>query len=591
MSPKIVRVILPMLFPFLFYGCSSLPSHFHPAKGDYASVKKHLAEFIQKEMNKNQVQGLSIALVDDQTVVWAQGFGFADKAKKLAATPETIYRIGSISKSVTATAIMKLVEEGKLDLDKPIAEYIPDFSIHSRFGPSKPITTRSLLAHHAGLPTEYSNAMWVEHPVSLAQLVKDLQSDYLASPPQALYKYSNFGYSLLGRELELITKKDFETALQEMLLKPLGMAASTYAWPGSNAPSNYSKGYRNGQEAYISNLRDNSAGSMCSNVLDMSRFLKFIFSQGNVAGKQVLKAETMQQLLTPQYPGLELDFGHELSLAWMLTGYTVTENERVAWHDGGYPPFHAHLSFLPDQRLGVVILANSQAKSIDAIGIKALQLAYEAKTGKPVIEPAPGFKPQTATPEELEHDAGNYLMMGQKISVRRQGGILKTSLWSHDLDLIPVEKNQFVPQFPFLWGLFAFPLPYQLEFKTVQGIELLQLKGLPGRFVFEKIQPKAIPGTWQKRLGAYECINNREDLVYESFTLEIEDQVLTAKTIQSNRLSGTHNLPSKIVLQPFSDTEAVAIGLGEGEGETLGVYSDQGQEELFYSGFRFRRKH
>lgn len=160
MFPKIVRRILPLLFLFLFCGCSSLPARIHPAKDDYEAVKKYLTEFIQKKMDKKQVPGVSIALVDDQTVVWAQGFGFADKANKIPATAETIYRIGSISKPVTASGIMKLVEDKQLDLDKPITDYIPDFSIHSRFENSKPITTRSLLAHHSGLPSDYLNAMW-----------------------------------------------------------------------------------------------------------------------------------------------------------------------------------------------------------------------------------------------------------------------------------------------------------------------------------------------------------------------------------------------------------------------------------------------
>ena len=106
-------------------------------------------------MKANRIIGLSIALVDDQSVVWEQGFGFADKEKKLPATPETIYRLGSISKLFTATAAMQLADQGKLDIDKPVEVYLPEFSIKSRFTDAHAITPRNIMTHHSGLPRDY----------------------------------------------------------------------------------------------------------------------------------------------------------------------------------------------------------------------------------------------------------------------------------------------------------------------------------------------------------------------------------------------------------------------------------------------------
>src|SRR5262249_9066515 len=102
-------------------------------KGDYTYTKEYSTWLIQDEMKKNKVIGLSIALVDDQNLVWSQGFGYADLENKVAATPNTEYRAGSVSKLFTATAAMQLVEQGRFDIDKPLKDYLPEFSVKSRF--------------------------------------------------------------------------------------------------------------------------------------------------------------------------------------------------------------------------------------------------------------------------------------------------------------------------------------------------------------------------------------------------------------------------------------------------------------------------
>lgn len=115
---KLKTLILPFV---LLAGCANAPQR--PAsvtRGDYATTREYVTRLIQHEMKKNSVEGLSIALVDDQRIVWAEGFGYADEAKNIPATAYTIYRVGSISKLFTDTAAMQLAEQGKLDIDQPL---------------------------------------------------------------------------------------------------------------------------------------------------------------------------------------------------------------------------------------------------------------------------------------------------------------------------------------------------------------------------------------------------------------------------------------------------------------------------------------
>ncbi len=120
-------------------------------------------------------------------MVWSQGFGYADKVNSIAATPETVYRVvGSISKLFTDRLVMQLAGQGKLDIDKPLQTYLPNFSIKSRFTNAYPITPRNIMTHHSGLPGDVGRGMWTKNPAQFNQLVGRLSDEYVAYPPNTL---------------------------------------------------------------------------------------------------------------------------------------------------------------------------------------------------------------------------------------------------------------------------------------------------------------------------------------------------------------------------------------------------------------------
>jgi CubicO group peptidase (beta-lactamase class C family) len=577
--------------------CSNVPKRKAPvAVGDYSYLGKYLDWMISDEMGKAKAAGLSIAIVDGQRVVWAKGYGFSDKEKGLPATPDTLYRAGSVSKVLTATEIMRRVERGEIALDAPLATQLPGFSIHSKFPDGKPTTVRSLLAYHSGLPSDRLQGMWTNNPVSLSILQEQLKSDYLAEPPQTRYKYSNLDYSLLGRLIEVRSGQAFTPAIQSTLLQPLGMNRSTFG-PATTAAVPIAKPYRGGRAVEATELRDRPAGSLISSVRDLAHFIIFVLSDGkSITGQSLMRADTLNTMFRPQFSKLPLDFNHDNGLGWMIDGVRIPSVGPVVWHDGEYPGYFSYMVIAREKKLGVVVLSNDQASKsfLNKIGEKALELAIETKTGE-TINQSEASLTKAQSPEfhdeHLDRYTGNYVVFGQLTPITLHKGHLSLEALGKHIDLIPVADDKFVPRLQVL-GLINIPMSaLSVHFAVVDGRNFAVLDGLPEPFPFERIEPRKIPIAWVNRVGTYQAENSDRNLDFRNLSLQIENGMIVTSTTLSSKLWGIDNYTARGVLIPVSDDEAVMAGIGNGEGETVRAINDHGSMVLIYSGYRFSRDH
>jgi len=182
------RTFLPLVTvaTLCLTACGSLPKPPPAARlagGDYAPLIEYLKAYIPSRVKAHGFTGLSVALLDDQRIVWSAGFGQADKAPGAAATASTAYRAGSVSKLFTAMAVMKLAEQGTLDLDAPITDTVPTFDLTSRFGSIDGITLRNLLSHHSGLPNAIRDGLFASEPDAFETVTTRL-ARYHASYPR-----------------------------------------------------------------------------------------------------------------------------------------------------------------------------------------------------------------------------------------------------------------------------------------------------------------------------------------------------------------------------------------------------------------------
>ena len=375
-----------------------------PASG-YASVAAALEPLIKREMGDKQLPAVSIALVAGERIVWAQGFGYQDPEQKIPATAHTLYRVGSVSKLFTDIAIMQMVESGKINLDAPVNEYIPDFHPQNPFG--QPITLRELMSHRAGLLREppIGNYFDPSQP-TLQSTVRSLNTTALVYPPGSQLKYSNAGIAVVGYTLQALNHELFPEYLKKAVLVPMGMSESSFA-PDPALIRNLAKAYMWSYDglkfpAPTFELGLAPAGSMYSTVTDLAQFLIVLFNRGLGPRGQVIGREILEQMWLPQFakPGEKKGYGLGFALSEL-------DGHRVIGHGGAIYGFATEVVGLPDEKLGVVTVTTMDAANAvtNAIAKRALQLMLAQHSGTPL----PSFESTSPVPFELARKlAGRY---------------------------------------------------------------------------------------------------------------------------------------------------------------------------------------
>ena len=188
----------------------------HPSVADAITL---LDLWIEEHVRYHQIPGVAIGIVFDQELVWAQGYGVTDLEQQKPMTPSTLFRMGSVTKVFTATAVMQLRDEGKLRLDDPITRPLPDFTIQSPFPDAPPITIWNLLTHTGGLPREAAIPYWTDHEFpDRAELLAAAATQTQVHPPGTRYKYSNLGTALLGAVIEQASSLSYPEYIAQRLL-------------------------------------------------------------------------------------------------------------------------------------------------------------------------------------------------------------------------------------------------------------------------------------------------------------------------------------------------------------------------------------
>ncbi|MCC6125499.1 MAG: beta-lactamase family protein [Pirellulales bacterium] len=460
---------------------------------DYAAAIGKFQPVVEKALAEKDLEGVGVALVDDQRIVYVAGFGSAKK--------DSVFRAGSVSKLFNAVALMQLVEQGKLDLDQPIRNYGSEFSIVVPFENAGPITLRNILCHRSGMFRESPVGGYFDYRrPTLAETAASIRSCVMVNPPNTHTRYSNIAPSVAGQILVTVSGRDYEQYQQEHLLGPLGMKDSTFLSknvpPGRLAPAKvHAADGRGGfieRDAPFFDLGTIPAGNLFATAEDLGRFVCMLAAGGKAGGTQILARESLEQMLTPQFLA-DGKFG----LGFVVSG--KYRNHKMVGHNGAIYGYSTVLNFLPDAKIGVVLLSNRDSVSgiLDRLGGIAMGLMLEAKLGEKAPAPAPPPAPIRLTAEELAPFAGEYESPITWAHFEVQDGKLAGKASGHEVTLIPVEKRKFlICGSPADGGYATFEMN---DAGKVAGLTAMQQKFLP-------VDPAAVSGTcplWKSYLGMY----------------------------------------------------------------------------------------
>jgi CubicO group peptidase (beta-lactamase class C family) len=320
-----------------------------------------LDALIPSQLQNRDIPGAVVSVVKDGQVLFTKGYGYADvEAKKPVLADQTLFRLGSISKLFTATAVMQLVEQGKLELDRDINDYL-DFAIPKTY--SEPVTLRQLLTHTAGFEETLKN-LFVAHESDMKPLRAYLVNQMPARifPPGKIPSYSNYGFTLAGYIVERVSGEKFERYVENHILKPLRMTNSTFdqPLPPQLAPQ-MSKGYRTAAKKPrdFEFVQAAPAGALTTTATDMTRFMLAFLQDGSVDGIAILRPETVRQMETRQFELYPMICGLGITFMeyWMNPVRTIGHGGDTLW-------FHSDMVLVPDAHVGYFISYNSAGKNI-----------------------------------------------------------------------------------------------------------------------------------------------------------------------------------------------------------------------------------
>ncbi len=319
-----------------------------------------LEQHIEAQMKAARIPGFALAIVKDQEVVYAKGFGVTSvEDGGLPVTPQTLFRIGSTTKPLTGTAVMRLVEDGKLNLDRPVREYV-DWLTFSEEGAIDRVTLRMLMSHTAGLPTAAEH-FGPRDPGGLAARIREEIPTYpLIAPPGKLFSYSNPGVNLVGYIAEVVSGKPYAELMQELVFDQLEMKRTTFdptvamTYPLAQSHDLNEDGTLRTQHRFAENTAGYPSGFALSTVLDLSNFAIMQMNSGRFHDKQVLSPESVAEmhkiqvdLYTTTGTGYGLTFGNDT-----YKGISLVE------HNGAISSFGSQFVMIPNAGVAIVILFN-----------------------------------------------------------------------------------------------------------------------------------------------------------------------------------------------------------------------------------------
>ncbi len=516
-----------------------------------------------KAVKTHKVTGASIAIISGNEPLLIRNFGYSDKRNRIPVKEDTIFRIGSITKVFTASSVMQLAEQGKIDIDHPVKDYIPEFSCRSRIPLESPITVRDILCHHSGLPCDNLQNYFSADPYAFHSVINYLQNAWLVCPPKKMFYYSNLGYEVLGVLISRLSGIPYHEYIETLLLKECGMNSSAIILSDEQI-KDLSRPYRNGKEQTEGMMKHIPEGGIHSTSSDMGLFMKSILA----GGKGIFaESKTLEAMLIPQHQGNNFDMDFVNGLGWFIGKPGLDYAGKVIWHDGGTPNFFSLMVLIPERKLGIIILTNSATGSImnHKLSTEILQILLKELYGIPTPEIRERNRTHVSQ-DDLSKSTGRFFTLQgiatvevscKRLIARMPSGTFLLHKCNDGWFTLSLLLFKILPLR--LKGLSMIRIcVLKIDGEKVLAIEQLGIRSLQGKL----FRPLNTSEAWKNRTGEYVCVNESNPRL-KSFRL-ISDAVGIKLLVNTDKIGHLN-----FYLDVINDSEAITTGYGRYTGETI----------------------
>ncbi len=566
---------------------SAVSAQYHPPVEQETGFEGRIMAYLELMLETEGIAGLSAGIVDHDGFSWAAGVGYADIAEQQLASQYTLYPVASLTKMVTAIAVMQLLDAGHIALEDPIADHLDAFQVKSRFPDADPIRIVHLLGHYGGVPRDIYKGLMTDDPDVRPELLDHLSRQYLAYPPEVKYLYSNIGYELLGKIIEEVSGMPFDEYIKQHVLEPMGMSDSTFDCDVMQC-ERFARAYVPGSEEAFHEFPHTlkASGGLYANTHEMTALLRWILAGGAKAPE--LPEDLVGKMFEDQKTEHTLDVGLLSGWSWVMESHPDPMEGIYAYQIGSTMHYNAVMAVAPDHHIGVVLLTNTGGVLgvLEDMARLIVLAAIQQQTGESFPEDKlVELAPETSPPDSaLKAVTGSYLLQNELIVVSEV-----------DHELIVNTGNQSFQAFYHEDGWFSISEHFRFKTRPWEDTQVLIIDR-NGR-VFpagtDITDQYTIPEEAFSIAGRYKIDNvdpEVEEVVYEEAAVSLRNGIMQIEFVlneHQQRVFGYQAANFNLI--PVSGTEAIIGGFGMYKGETVYFDQEDGDRFLRFAGLRFRK--
>ncbi len=557
---------------------------------DYSATIRELSPYITNQLQATGASSLALVLVDGTQAVWSAGFGLADPIEGWSANADTIYDIGSVSKTFTAMAAFRQLDRGKLDLDTPVTNYVPTFGFQARFPGAPPITPRLLMNHQSGLPGDYIPyaQTTVPDPRFGVEVLEGMADEYPVWPPNFSDTYNNNGFTLMESVVAALCGTTFVAQVAADVFQSLDMTNTAFQTTTNMFNGKLARSMI-GTNAYPDEIINvHASGGIYSSANDMGRAIAMLLGNGLFHGQRFLSTNSLAAMLTFQGTNTAIassDPNTRNGLGWdNVADPALAYAGRACFKDGDTACFHSYLEFMPEHGLGVAVLCNGGAPAKN-VAQRALMLALRDKFGLPLPTnsvPFPDSPAVTNPPLPWDQMAGYYARDAGLILVTATNASL--ALYMYPFSSPAATATNLVPHSN-EWFWTEGNTNAQIAFSNVADHLFLMVKNNQGRYwntqmMGERISPMTLSTAWM----------NRAQTAWIAADLDPFNFLWAQNDVKPAAFMATNGFLffKATALGPTNDSLAFPYIAGRNDGGSLKIATTNGEEWLWFMGNHFR---